>query len=379
MMEPANNLRLNPALSLSSSKWRRWVTLNGWAGRRRFWLGVACSALFLYLAIGKVHWEELQAALQAVDWRYLLLATVVFMLRLLIGGLRWRALVLPLGSLSVREAFSYLNIGHMANNLLPLRAGEIVRAVLVGDRKGFSKTAVFATIVADRLLEVLALVAYAVLLMLIMPIPPLVKQSALVFGSVGVLVGMGLWWAAGHVFPAAPQTSPHASDTALPSRRRQWVGLLQKVSRQARGFASGLTALRSPGQVGAALGYSTLGWGLSVGFTWLVLQACHVDLPWTAALMVIVVVNFGAAIPSAPGFIGVMHFLVVIALKPWTLGQSAALAFALVYHAQSFLLTVGLGITCLIWERRSVPALSSELSTLRRNTVEAMSRGTSAS
>lgn len=324
-----------------------------WWAERRFWLGVVCSAFFLVLAFRRVDWGELWAVLRAVDGSYLLLATVVCGLRLLAGSLRWRALVLPLGPLQVGEAFAYLLIGHMANNLLPLRAGEFVRATLMGEKKGFSKSAVLATIMVDRLLDVLVLVACAFLLMLTMPLPPLVKQSALVFGGVGCLVAAGLWWAAGRGLTPETPKSQNVFDRWALGRGTRLSGLVQGILRLGRSFVNGLAAVRSPRQVGIAFAYSTLGWSLGVGFTWLVLQACHLDLPWSAALMIVVVVNFGVAIPSAPGFIGVMHFLAVLALKPWSVEQSAALGFAVIYHALAFLLTVGLGVVCLVVERKS--------------------------
>ena len=340
---------------------------HAWWTERKFWLGIVCSAFFLYLACRNVHWAELGIALRAVDGGYLLLALVVCLLRLLAGGLRWRALVMSLGPLTVREAFAYLNIGHMANNLLPLRAGEIVRTVLLGEKKGFSKSAVLATIVLDRLLDILVLVVFTLLLMLVMPISPLVKQSAVVFAAVGCLAAVGLWWAAGRGAATEAPGVQSSSGLKRPVRfgRIKGIGLMQKLLQFGRSFASGLSAVRSPGQAGAALGYSTLGWGLSVGFTWLVLRACNLELPWTTALMVVVVVNFGAAIPSAPGFIGVMHFLAVMALEPWRVEQSAALGFALVYHAQTFLLTVGLGAVYVVLERKSLSELSSQLEKAR--------------
>lgn len=327
-----------------------------WWAERMFWLGIACSALFLYLAFRNVQWTELRAVLHAVDWRYLLLASAVFILKQVVRSLRWRVLLAPLGSIKGKEAFAYLNIGLMANNLLPLRAGEIIRTVLLGKKKGFSKSAVLGTVVVERLLDIVVLVVLTFLLMLAMPIPPLMKQSALAFGGIGSLGLAGLWWAAGRVFPAETRRSSE-SRRAINLGGAKLTGLVHKVFRLGRSFASGLAVVRSPGQAGAAIGYSTLAWGLAVGFTWLVLQAFHLDLPWAAAFMVIVLVNFGAAIPSSPGFIGVVHFLAVMALEPWAVERSAALGFAIVFHAQSFLITVGLGVVYLVRERKSFKEL----------------------
>lgn len=337
-----------PSSSLNASGRTAW-----WADYK-FWLGIACSALFLFLAFRKVQWAELGSTLQSVDWRYLLVATAVFILKQFVRGLRWHILLIPLGQLRTMDAFAYLNIGLMANNLLPFRAGEIARAVLLGQRKGFSKSAVLGTIVVERLVDVLVLAALAVLLMLVMPIPSLVKQSALALGGVGCLGVAGLWVVAGRVFPSDKLVLPRPSES---NGNPKLGGLAEKVRILVRSFASGLASLRSPLQAAVAVCYSTLAWALAVGFAWLVLQACHLDLPWEAALMVILVVNFGTAIPSSPGFIGVAHFLAVLALEPWELPRSAALGFAIVLHAQSFLITLVLGLLYLWLEHKSLSNL----------------------
>jgi len=111
-----------------------------------------------------------------------------------------------------------------------------------------------------------------------------------------------------------------------------------------------MEALRSPTQVGLTVSYSILSWGLVAISTWLVLLACHLNLPWVATFMVLVIVNLGVAIPSAPGSIGVAHFMAIVALKPWMVEQSAAQGFSIVLHAMPFLLTMGFGIIYLMRE-----------------------------
>ncbi len=222
---------------------------NFWWAKHKFWLGLACSAIFLFLAFRNVQWVELGAVLQSLDWSYLLVATVLYVLHLVVRGQRWQALLAPLGHLTVRDAFAYVNIGYMANNLLPLRAGEVIRAVLLGEKKGISKSAVLATVVVERLLDILSLAALTVIVMFAMPIPPLLKQTAVAFGGVSCLAAAGLWWAAGHPFTADTQRSESSPES---ERGRYLVGskptgLLQKVLRLCRSFVGGLAALRSPG------------------------------------------------------------------------------------------------------------------------------------
>ncbi len=152
------------------------------------------------------------AVLQSLDWSYLHAAIVLYVLHLVVRGQRWQVLLAPLRHLTVRDAFAYVNIGYMANDLLPLRVGEVIRAVLLGKKNGIIKRAVLATVVVQRLLGILSLAALTVILMFTMPIPPLVKQTAVAFGGVSCLV------AAGHPFTANVQWSvPRRFKTDRPS------------------------------------------------------------------------------------------------------------------------------------------------------------------
>ena len=59
---------------------------------------------------------------------------------LLFRGLRWQRLLAPIHPVPYRRALGYLLIGYLANNLLPARLGELVRAHYLGDREGVSRT-----------------------------------------------------------------------------------------------------------------------------------------------------------------------------------------------------------------------------------------------
>ncbi len=317
---------------------------------RKFWLGLVISLVSLILAFRDVHWSELWMALRAVDLWIMSLAVGVFVINLVLRGLRWQTLLSPLGPVTAREAFAFLNIGYMANDILPLRAGEVIRSVLLASKKAFDTAAVIATVVVERLMDVLMLVALAFLLVQLMPVSTLIKQSALVTAALAV-AGLGLlWWAAKRV--GAPGNSPEAAHRRLlptPERIlgfdvRKIIGLFLQL---VRSFASGLGMLRSARQTSMAAGYTLLAWIMTLVYTGLVLWACQLDLPWTATLMVVVVVNLGLAIPSSPGFVGVMHYLAVLALSPWSVEPSAALTFAIIYHGISFLVTIVLGLVYL--------------------------------
>jgi glycosyltransferase 2 family protein len=308
----------------------------------KLWLGIVCSVLFLILVFHNVRWMELSSVLQTVNWAILLLAALVYALSLVVRGLCWRALLAHLGPVRSGEAISFANIGYMANNLLPLRAGELIRAALLAEKRFFSKSAVLGTIVLERLLDVLILGGLTVLLMLAIPVPAMVRRSILLTAMVGGLGMIAVWWAAG-------KSWANFSEERLP----RWFCLraVRLGVSIGRSFGSGLSAVRSVKQAGVAGFYSLLAWMLVCGSIYLMMLASQLRLPWYAALLVLVVVNLGSVIPSSPGSIGVVHFMAVVSLSPWAVDQEVAVGFSIILHAVSVLVTVVVGGACL-WNEK---------------------------
>ncbi len=119
----------------------------------RVWLGVPISLVFLYLAFRGQHPDEIRDALSRVDWRLLPLALILLYTGIVIRAYRWHVLLRPVCDIPTREVFPVMIVGYAANNVLPLRAGELVRAWVLGQRYGVRKTAALATIAVERLFD----------------------------------------------------------------------------------------------------------------------------------------------------------------------------------------------------------------------------------
>lgn len=337
-----------------------------WWADRRFWFGVAISVVCLWLAFRSARWAELAAAVRTVDWTILGLAALAALLDLFLRAVRWRKLLVPISKVSLADSFSFLSIGALANSVLPLRAGEIIRPVLLGEKRHLSKSAVFATVVVERLLDVLALVVLALVLLLVMPIPPAVRNTVVVLGVAGLAALLVLWWVAGRLDQGDRSLPARLSDHRSGERPRRIAGvelrpLLGKGWAMFQSFAGGLAVMRTPRLAASASVYTAAAWGASLLYIWLVMAACHLDLPWTASLMVLVIVNVGAAIPSSPGGLGIVHLLAILALTPWNVEQSQALTFAIMIHAVLLAVVVATGLICLWREGVGLRQLASSV------------------
>ena len=129
-------------------------------GAFRAAVGIAISAITLFVILHGVDLAEVGDILRTANpaWLALMLAGIV--VDLLFRSLRWQRLLAPIHPVPYRRALGYLLIGYLANNLLPARLGELVRAHYLGDREGVSRTTTLGTIVVERVIDTVVVVGH---------------------------------------------------------------------------------------------------------------------------------------------------------------------------------------------------------------------------
>ena len=225
-------------------------------------------------------------------------------------------------------------IAYMANAVLPLRAGEVVRVYVLARKLRESERMtgaqsvwlVTATLVVERVLDSLAIVSILAMLVLVIPLPRVIEWAAgvlLVIDVVGVSVLVAIVRA-----PEAARTVASIFDTGL----------------------RGLDGIRTPSHLPRLAAWTALVWLLPAAAAWTMLRAVHLDLPFRAGWTVLAFVGVGISVPSAPGYVGVFHAAATAALEVFGVPRSAALAFALLYHASAIVPITLLGWLFLLRE-----------------------------
>jgi len=323
----------------------------GLRGSLSFWLGLLISAVFLVLAIRQVDWAGTIVTLSSASLPLLGLGMGLLVMTFTVFAIRWRVLLSSSARLPVRDAFSYIMIGYLANTVLPLRLGDVARAALMGRRHSISGSLVFGSVMLERVLDVLTLLVLALGLSLMMDIPPIVRASMMAFAGGALVALMGLFLLARNEdrLPGLVVRLPASAPRMLAERL---VGLVAR-------FAGGLRTLRNGRQLGQALFLSGLAWAVAGAATICWVQAFHLPTPWYAGLFVLAVINLGGAIPSSPGAIGVYHYLAVLALSVWVTDKSAALGYAIGTHGVNTLINILIGGGCLAREGISLRSLGS--------------------
>lgn len=309
------------------------------------------SLLFLWLAIRQVHLRQVWAALRQANVWLLGAALGAFLATQVLKAARWRALFYPdHGARRFGKLLRLIYIGQMVNAAIPARLGEIARAYLLARTESISGAYVLGTIVLEKSLDSLMLLLVVLVTSIFMPFPSWVKGSSLVVsgGMAALLVIMTVlsrWegrlpaWVARAVGPSS------------------WLGRLGIVPAIRRAALS-LRPLRSARMNLVLWGWSAGNWALMILTNVLVFWAFGLRLPWTAAPLLLAILNIGTIVPSSPGRIGIFHYLCVLTLGLYGVDAALALACGILLHAVVYVPIFLLGVYYLWRENLSWAGLS---------------------
>jgi uncharacterized protein (TIRG00374 family) len=311
-------------------------------------IAAACGVtlVFLWLSIRNVNLDQLGTALRDANYVFLLPAAACSALAYLLRAARWHVTLSPVKEIPTRRLFPVTMIGFAANNVLPARIGEVVRAYVLGSREGISRSTALGTVLAERVFDGLTLIVLMIVAFLVYPLPgddrrlQFVAVSAVViFGLAGIGIVLLVLW------PGPMMRLVRLVTRVLPGRlRERALGLLET-------FFEGLSTVRSASML-ARIALLSLGvWLLEGGAFAAVLRAFSLGLDsreWlAAALFLLIFVNLGIMVPSAPGYIGTYQFFATLALGAFHVSASNALGLAIIAHATQYVLICSLGLISL--------------------------------
>ena len=294
----------------------------------RILVGVLISVVCLLFVLKQIDGAELIDTLGRTNLVVVAVIALSLVPAMWLKAYRWR-LFFPDREAARRAGLvPALYIGYMVNTVAPLRMGELVRAYLVGhhDRLGVSTSV--ATVVVEKLFDVGSLIVIFVILAIVAPLPDWANAAAITTGLalvVGVLGSICLVVAEKRVISVLGFFENRLPIVA----RLNLTGL-------ASSFVDGFRSLQSPRTLFWSVVWSAVLW-LGGALT-LALGLLAVDISITPAMVffLVVVTNLGMAVPSAPGYVGVYHALVVVSLGVFGVPETAALSAAIVLHATVF-------------------------------------------
>lgn len=346
----------------------------------RLIVGIAFSLLFLYFALRKIEWTQLWESLLDANYLYLIPGLLLLIAINWVRAYRWRLLMHPDTHLPLTRIFRIVNIGYFFNNILPAKAGEVVRGYLIGNMLSGGIGQALSTLLIERLLDVLAVVVFLLILIPSVNLPAQATQGALLFGAVaigGTIVllvlsrfgGRGVDWV------------------------WRFVGRIPlighpKVEAATRNLIEGLGVLTIGKLLPGILVGSVLIWVGYALFNYVILLAFDelAHLPFSAVVFVLCATGLSMIVPSSPGAIGVFEWAAIQALLFYGVSQDLAAGYAFVLHIFTLVSMIIFGLIGLVREglsyaqvRREVRA-DAEMSFKATTSLEASApQGTTAS
>lgn len=314
---------------------------------RRFWLGLTISVLFLGLLfwLWQIDLPELMTQLRKANYLYLIPGVALyFAIAVVFRTVRWRLLLAPMKRIGTGRLFPVVIVGYMANNILPVRMGEIVRSYYLGQREDVSKSATLATIAVERIMDGVVLLF---LLAAVSPFLPLgliegvaedtgIPWQIMVAGTTIPFLGaMGLvWFTANH--PRWLLVTVRWTTTPLPGRLQ---GMVREVIEKG---IDGLEALKDSKRLSILFALSLPVWLGEVAMYYVIGHsfdlATQAPALGGAGMMIVAMIavtavsNLATALP-VPGGIGPFELFATASLVVLGVEGEVAAAYAIVLHA----------------------------------------------
>jgi hypothetical protein len=316
----------------------------------KFIVGLAISAAAVYLSLERVDFRVLWASFRAANYYFLIPATLMLFGVFFLKAAGWRFLLLPAKrEIRVRSTVTVLVIGLMVNNLFPAKMGELARAYLIGEKEGLPKTLCFSTIMVEHLLDILVLMIFLLVLMPLVSLPPWLKTGGTLIGFSAMGLILILFIVVRREERFLYWISRILARVSLRLREKM-LGILKNILQGMR-VVTGRYILY-------AFGCLLAMWSSVFVMAYLQMAAFGLFLPFTAPIMVMVFMAFGKIIPSSPGGIGTLHYLILVVLMSFGVSKEAALGCAILMHGVGFVSEVTVGLATLFFSGLSLTKIT---------------------
>ncbi len=282
------------------------------------------------------------AILREVHLAPLIICFLISPFHVLTRSHRWVLMVRNLSKLKLFDSFSLQMVGYLANSLLPLRMGDVVRGAMLAQRQKIPTSSGLGTVLIERILDMFSLLVIAAVIGFLFPFPKEMAEGAVVFGiiaAVGIIV----------TFYLAVDKDPFGGIVG----RLLGGGRIARLVRQKGGeFVAGFAMFRQTEHHWAIIFETLLLWAfyalqgylILVAFDFPVLYPLIGQQPLLASFVILVISAIGIALPAAPAGVGTFHAVVIFGLSLFDVPTDQAAGFALVIHAVSVIFYIIFGL-----------------------------------
>jgi uncharacterized protein (TIRG00374 family) len=317
----------------------------------KIFLGSILGALAVYFAFKEVSLTQLYTLIIGTNLFLLISGLLIVLLNVIVVTYRWWLMLLSNWKFSEFNALlGGVYLGQMFNILLPARLGELARLLFVSERTKTTKSALLGSLVLEKVVDVIAFGIALLLLITAMSFPTWVTEPSQMLIYLAVIcviaiIFLVLW---GRKFLVWIKPLMEWLPGNLGERI---VGILERA-------LTGFDSMRSWKRQLSIWSLTVFSLILSTLTNYLILLAVDIQVPFVAALFVLIVLRVGNAPPSAPGKLGVFHYLAVLALSVFSVNKDLALAYGVLLYVVALMPKVLIGAGVIILSKWRLPTFS---------------------
>ncbi len=302
-------------------------------------VGVLLSALFLWLALKDTNIEEIRHAFASARyWPMIPMFATLFGFYWL-KAIRWSVLLSPSYSVSGTQLVPAMMAGAAGNNLLPAHFGELVRVYFAGKKFGIPKTTVLATLVVERLFDLITVLVLFSLALLSGEYATKFYKGAIFLLVVALLIAL----------VSVLLTVYTDRVTAFIEARLRFLSQTtrKKITEQVDNLITGLMALRQKNLYLEVLLNSLVQWLLMAACLYCALLAFDIEASPMVAIVILGFTVVGLTLPTSPGFFGTIEYCYVLGLATVGVDASTAISAAIYYHLPAWIVVTLAGVMLL--------------------------------
>lgn len=287
-----------------------------------------------------------------MHWAWVAAAIIADVCVYLLHAWRWRLLLLPVGRVPFFQAVQSIYVGLFANEVLPLRAGELIRCFLLSKFTDIPLSVTFASALIERIFDGIWLLTCFFVCLHMGKLPSVLLHGGYILA---VLIGVCTL-----ILAYAMYAKQQSLDLVFGISWPKWFNTL-------------IEDLHLIGH-SRYLYFSMLVSGMymfaQILPIYMLVRANGLDVPWTASFTMMVLLRLSSIVPQAPGNLGSFQWVTARTLIMFGLASAHAKRFSLILWAILTIPLIVIGFVALALEGINMTHLQKEATAAAKNRAQ---------